>query len=61
MGKLPCRSVELARAVPAAAKSSASLGTKPLAHELRRAEKQATFVFPGPVELAEGDRLVLEV
>jgi len=61
LGELPCRSVELARGAPGAAKSSASLGTKSLAHELRRAEQQVTFVFPEPVELGEGDRLVLEV
>lgn len=60
-GKLPCRSVELAREVPAAAKSSAALGAKRLSHELKRVQKGVTFVFAQPVELAEGDRLDLEV
>lgn len=60
-GKLPCRSVDLAREAPAGVKSSAALGTKPLAHELRRGRQRATFVFAQPVELAEGDRLDLEV
>ncbi len=60
-GKLPCRSVELEREVSASAKSSARLGTKSLAHELKRAAKRLTFVFAEPVDLVEGDRLVLEV
>lgn len=60
-GKLPCRSVELACDVPAGAKPSASMGTKPIAHQLKSGEKRATFLFAEPVQLAEGDRLVLEV
>jgi hypothetical protein len=60
-GKLPCRSVELERDAPAPAKSSARLGTKSLAHEVKRAAKRLTFVFAEPVDLVEGDRLVLEV
>src|SRR5262249_5261545 len=60
-GKLPCRSVELARDAPDGAKSTASRGTTPLAHELRRVGKRVRFVFAEPVELAEGDRLSLQV
>jgi hypothetical protein len=60
-GKLPCRSVELEREVPAPVKSSAQLGTRSLVHELRRSAKRVTFVFAEPVDLVEGDRLVLEV
>ena len=60
-GKLPCRTVELACEVPAGAKSSASLGTRPLTHQLKGGEKRATFLFGDEVVLAEGDRLVLEV
>lgn len=60
-GKLPCRSVELAGAAAVGTKSSASLGSKPLAHQLRPDEKRVTFVFSEPTELTEGDRLVLVV
>ena len=60
-GKLPCRTVDLARDVPAGAKSSAALGKKKLAHELKRGPKRATFVFAEAVELGEGDRLDLEI
>jgi uncharacterized protein (DUF608 family) len=60
-GKLPCRSVELERVLSASAKSSVRLGTKPLAHEIKRAAKRATFVLAGAVDLLEGDRLTLEV
>src|SRR5260370_397336 len=60
-GKLPCRSVELVGDVPAGIKSSASLGPKPLAHELRAAGKRLTFVFSDLVDLTAGDLLVLGV
>jgi hypothetical protein len=59
-GKLPCRTVELARDIAAGSKTSAKLAGKPVAHELRRAQGRATFVFAQPLELAEGDQLELE-
>jgi len=60
-GSLPCRSVELAGEVAAGAKSSAGLGQKPLAHQLRTADKRVTFVFAGAIDLVAGDKLVLGV
>jgi hypothetical protein len=57
-GKLPCRSVELASAA-AGAKSTASVGTTPVNHQLRVNDKRVTFVFVDGVELVEGDQLVL--
>jgi hypothetical protein len=60
-GKLPCRKVELAGEAAAAAKSSASLGKQPVAHEFSAAGKRVSFVFRDSLELKEGDRLVLEV
>jgi hypothetical protein len=59
-GKLPCRSVELAGGTPTGAASTAKLGTKSLPHQIRRGDKRLTFVLSDAVELAEGDRLVLE-
>jgi uncharacterized protein (DUF608 family) len=59
-GKLPCRSVELAGGAPAGAASTAKLGAKSLPHQIRRGDKRLTFVLSDAVELAEGDRLVLE-
>jgi uncharacterized protein (DUF608 family) len=58
-GKQPCRSVELAIAVPAGTKSSAMLGRKQLAHDLSRRENRAIFTLHDPLEFSEGDRLVL--
>lgn len=58
-GKLPCRSVELAISTPTRT-SSAAMGQKQLAHELRKRENRAVFVFADPLVLSEGDRLVLE-
>lgn len=60
-GKLPCASVELAAELPPGGKSSALLGKKVVTHELRTGQKRMTFVFRDAVELAAGDRLVLEV
>jgi len=60
-GKLPCGSVELAGAATAGAKSTARLGAKAVQHQIQRAGKHLTFVLTEAVELAEGDRLVLEV
>jgi hypothetical protein len=60
-GKLPCQTVELAADVPAGSKSSASIGRRSLPHQLQAKEKRVTFVFAEPVELAEGERLILEV
>lgn len=58
-GKLSCRSVRLA-GPSAATGSTAKLGARTLRHEIRREDKHLTFVLPEAVELAEGDRLVLE-
>ena len=60
-GKLPCQKVELAGEAGAGAKSSASLGQQALAHELRTADNRVSFVFRDPLELKEGDRLMLGV
>ena len=60
-GKLPCRSVQLEADATAQAKSSATLAKTSLPHETRLGNKQVTFVFPEPVEIAEGERLVLEI
>jgi len=60
-GRLPCRSVELVGEARAGVKSSAGLGQKPLAHELRADAKRLIFTFPDLVDLTVGDRLVLEV
>ncbi|HOK45600.1 MAG TPA: GH116 family glycosyl-hydrolase [Bryobacteraceae bacterium] len=59
-GKLPCQTVELARNIPAGAKTTARLGGKPVAHELRREQGRAVFVFAQPLEIAEGEQLELE-
>jgi len=53
--------VELVGEAPAGGKSSAGLGQKSLAHELRAAGKRVTFVFSDLVDLTAGDRLVLGV
>ncbi len=58
-GKLPCRTVELARNVAAGAKTSTKLAGKPVAHELRHGKSGITFVFPQPLEIAEGEQLEL--
>ncbi len=60
-GKLPCRSVELARHVPDGARSVVKVGPKLLAHALRRGPGRTAFVLAQPVELAAGERLELEV
>jgi hypothetical protein len=52
--------VELA-GVSSGAKSVARKGTESLRHELRRGEGKVTFAFSNPVDLAEGDQLVLEI
>ncbi len=58
-GKLPCRSVELAIAIPAGSKSSALLGKKRLAHDLQKRDNRAIFTLHDPLEISEGDRIVL--
>jgi uncharacterized protein (DUF608 family) len=58
-GKLPCSSVEFEAA--AGAKSSASLGAKSIAHEVRVRNRRATFTFSEALELTAGDRLVLSL
>jgi hypothetical protein len=59
-GKLPCRSVELdSRSV--SERSSASIGQRNVAHQLNRRDGRAVFNFSEPVELIEGDQLVLEL
>ena len=58
-GKLPCRSVELQLAT-SGAKSSAALGSKQLAHELRASGNRGVFVFAESLQMAAGDRLELE-
>ncbi|MGA2267292.1 MAG: GH116 family glycosyl-hydrolase [Bryobacteraceae bacterium] len=58
-GRLPCRSVELAIAIPAGAKSSATLGQKQLAHDLRKRDNRSIFTLHDAVEISQGDRLVL--
>jgi non-lysosomal glucosylceramidase len=60
-GSLPCRSVELAGEVAAGVKSSAGLGQKSLAHQLRIADRRVTFVFADAIDLVVGDKLVLGV
>jgi hypothetical protein len=59
-GKLPCQSVEVARGA-AGAKSSVTVGQQALGHRLQVSGKQVTFILTEPIELAEGQRLVLEV
>jgi non-lysosomal glucosylceramidase len=60
-GKLPCRSVELIVVAPLGAKSVARAGKNMLAHELRREDKHAVFVFAETIALAPGADLNLEV
>ncbi len=59
-GKLPCRTVELARGIPSGARTMARLGGKAVAHEVRRGEGRTTFVFAEPLEIGEGGQLELE-
>jgi len=58
-GRLECRSVTLTARRPAAAVSSAKLGTRPLKHALHREGSEARFEFSEEIALHEGDRLVL--
>lgn len=58
-GKLPCASVETAAETGQSVKSSVTLGTRSVPHEVRTAQRRVTFVFRDPIELREGDRLVL--
>jgi non-lysosomal glucosylceramidase len=58
-GKLACRSVELAGA--AGAKTAARLGSKSLAHDARRRDGRTVLTLRDPVEIAEGQRLVLDL
>ena len=60
-GKLPCNSVELLSALPAGAKASAILGTRSLPHQVTIDQKRAKVVFAEPLQLAEGDKLVILV
>jgi len=60
-GKLPCRSVELVLAIPAGAKTRASLRGKALAHDFQEHDRRAVFTLHEPVEIAAGERLVLGV
>jgi uncharacterized protein (DUF608 family) len=58
-GKLACRSVELAIATSAGGKSSALLGPRQLAHDLRTRGDRVIFTLRDPVEISQGDRIVL--
>jgi non-lysosomal glucosylceramidase len=58
-GELTCRSVTLAGGKGAPLKSSASLGTRSLRHEVRRETVDSTFWFAEEVTLKKGDRLSL--
>ena len=60
-GKLPCNSVELLSALPAGAKASAMLGNRSLPHHVTIDQKRAKVVFAEPLQLAEGDKLVILV
>jgi len=60
-GKFPCKSVELAVEASTGAKSSASLGRRSLPHEIQAKDKHVKFVLSDALELAEGERLILEV
>jgi uncharacterized protein (DUF608 family) len=60
-GKLPCQSVEVVAAAGAARKSSVTVGQQALGHRLHVSGKQVTFTLTEPIELAEGQRLVVEV
>jgi hypothetical protein len=53
--------VEVAGEAAGDAKSSASLGQKSVAHQMRAAQKRLTFTFADSLDLGEGDRLVLGV
>jgi hypothetical protein len=43
------------------AKPSVTLGNKALAHEWKREGRRAKFVLREPVELGEGERLVVSI
>jgi uncharacterized protein (DUF608 family) len=60
-GRLPVRSVELGPRVTAGASSSATLRGKRLEHRVKQDPARLTFVLANPIEVAEGDELVLSV
>jgi non-lysosomal glucosylceramidase len=60
-GKLPCRSVALAGLTSSQAKSSVTLRKTKLAHSLQKTADQCTILLAEPIELVEGDTLLLEV
>jgi len=60
-GKLPCRTVEIAAAPSAGARSSALLGAKQLGHDVEKREDRWIFRLGEPLELSEGVRLVLSI
>jgi hypothetical protein len=59
-GKLPLKSVDLARSIPAGSRSSAAIGARTLAHELKRTNQGVTFLLAEAVELSAGAQLSLE-